>query len=200
MMVATMTERQQLIKLLVERSVKRGHFILASRKSSDLYIDARITTMSPEGLALIGPIAIEAMKNAGWKIDAAGGLTLGADPVAYSIGVASYWSPPFIRPFTVRRNLKRHGTGKLIEGPFRAGDRVAIVEDVITTGASALQAIAAVKSAGGEVKGVLTLVDREDGGRETIERNGYNVISLIRLGEITALIPVSYENPDSADA
>jgi orotate phosphoribosyltransferase len=200
MMVATMTERQQLIKLLVERSVKRGHFILASRKSSDLYIDARITTMSPEGLALIGPIAIEAMKNAGWKIDAAGGLTLGADPVAYSIGVASYWSPPFIRAFTVRRNLKRHGTGKLIEGPFRAGDRVAIVEDVITTGASALQAIAAVKSAGGEVKGVLTLVDREDGGRETIERNGYNVISLIRLGEITALIPVSYENPDSADA
>lgn len=199
-MVATMTERQQLIKLLVERSVKRGHFILASRKSSDLYIDARITTMSPEGLALIGPIAIEAMKNAGWKIDAAGGLTLGADPVAYSIGVASYWSPPFIRAFTVRRNLKRHGTGKLIEGPFRAGDRVAIVEDVITTGASALQAIAAVKSAGGEVKGVLTLVDREDGGRETIERNGYNVISLIRLGEITALIPVSYENPDSADA
>jgi orotate phosphoribosyltransferase len=195
-----MTERQQLIKLLVERSVKRGHFILASRKSSDLYIDARITTMSPEGLALIGPIAIEAMKNAGWKIDAAGGLTLGADPVAYSIGVASYWSPPFIRAFTVRRNLKRHGTGKLIEGPFRAGDRVAIVEDVITTGASALQAIAAVKSAGGEVKGVLTLVDREDGGRETIERNGYNVISLIRLGEITALIPVSYENPDSADA
>lgn len=199
-MVATMTERQQLIKLLVERSVKRGHFILASRKSSDLYIDARITTMSPEGLALIGPIAIEAMKNAGWKIDAAGGLTLGADPVAYSIGVASYWSPPFIRAFTVRRNLKRHGTGKLIEGPFRAGDRVAIVEDVITTGASALQAIAAVKSAGGEVKGVLTLVDREDGGRETIERSGYSVISLIRLGEITALIPVSYENPDSADA
>ena len=199
-MVATMTERQQLIKLLVERSVKQGHFILASQKSSDLYIDARITTMSPEGLALIGPIAIEAMKNAGWKIDAAGGLTLGADPVAYSIGVASYWSPPFIRAFTVRRNLKRHGTGKLIEGPFRAGDRVAIVEDVITTGASALQAIAAVKSAGGEVKGVLTLVDREDGGRETIERNGYNVISLIRLGEITALIPVSYENPDSADA
>lgn len=199
-MVATMTERQQLIKLLVERSVKRGHFILASRKSSDLYIDARITTMSPEGLALIGPIAIEAMKNAGWKIDAVGGLTLGADPVAYSIGVASYWSPPFIRAFTVRRNLKRHGTGKLIEGPFRAGDRVAIVEDVITTGASALQAIAAVKSAGGEVKGVLTLVDREDGGRETIERSGYSVISLIRLGEITALIPVSYENPDSADA
>jgi Orotate phosphoribosyltransferase len=74
------------------------------------------------------------------------------------------------------------------------------VEDVITTGASALQAIAAVKSAGGEVKGVLTLVDREDGGRETIERSGYSVISLIRLGEITALIPVSYENPDSADA
>jgi orotate phosphoribosyltransferase len=200
MMVDAMTERQHLIKLLVERSVKRGHFILASQKSSDLYIDARITTMSPEGLALIGPIAIEVMKNAGWKIDAAGGLTLGADPVAYAISVASYWNPPFIRAFTVRKNLKRHGTGKLIEGPFRAGDRVAIVEDVITTGVSALQAIAAVKSAGGEVKGVLTLVDRENGGRQTIEKNGYSVISLIRLSEITALISVSYENPDSADA
>lgn len=200
MMVGVMTERQQLIKLLVERSIKQGFFILASGKSSDLYIDARITTMSPEGLALIGPIAIEAMKNAAWEIDAAGGLTLGADPVAYSIGVASYWNPPFIRAFTVRKNPKRHGTGKLIEGAFRPGDRVVIVEDVITTGVSVLRAIAAVKSAGGEVKGVLTLVDREDGGRETIERNGYNVISLIRLSEITALIPVSYDNPDSADA
>jgi len=156
--------------------------------------------MSPEGLGLIGPVAIEAMKNAGWEIDAAGGLTLGADPVAYSIGVASYWSPPFIRAFTVRKDPKRHGTEKLIEGAFRPGDRVVIVEDVITTGASALRAIAAVKSAGGEIKGVLTLIDREDGGRETIERDGYNVISLIRLSEITALIPVSYENPDSAGA
>jgi orotate phosphoribosyltransferase len=199
MMVGAMTKRQRLIKLLVERSVIRGHFILASGKSSDLYIDARITTMSPEGLALTGPIAIEAMKDAGWEIDAAGGLTLGADPVAYSIGVASYWNPPFIRAFTVRKDPKRHGTGKLIEGSFRAGDRVVIVEDVITTGASALQAIAAVKSAGGEVKGVLTLVDREDGGRQTIERDGYNVISLIRLGEIRTLMPVSCENPDSAD-
>ena len=198
-MVTAMTERQKLIKLLVERSVKQGHFILASGKSSDLYIDARIITMSPEGLALIGPIAIEAMKNAGWEIDAAGGLTLGADPVAYSIAVASYWSPPFIRSFTVRKDPKRHGTGKLIEGPFRTGDRVVIVEDVITSGISALRAIAAVKSAGGQIKGVLTLIDREDGGREAIERDGYSVISLIRLGEITALIPVSCENPDSAD-
>jgi orotate phosphoribosyltransferase len=199
MMISAMTERQKLIKLLIERSVKRGHFILASGKSSDLYIDARITTMSPEGLAFIGPIAIEAMKNAGWEIDAAGGLTLGADPVAYSIAVASYQSPPFIRAFTVRKDHKKHGTKKLIEGPFRAGDRVVIVEDVITTGVSALRAIAAVKSAGGEIKGVLTVIDREDGGRETIERGGYSVISLIRLSEITALIPVSYENPDSAD-
>lgn len=198
-MISAMIERQKLIKLLVDRSVKRGHFILASGKSSDLYIDARMTTMSPEGLALIGPIAIEAMKNAGWEIDAAGGLTLGADPIAYSIGVASYWNPPFIRAFTVRKDPKRHGTGKLIEGPFRTGDRVVIVEDVITTGVSALRAITAVENAGGTVKGVLNLVDREHGGREVIERDGYNMISLIRLSEITALIPVSYENPDSAD-
>lgn len=200
MIAGVMTERQQLIKLLVERSVKRGHFILASGKSSDLYIDARITTMSPEGLALIGPIAIKAIRDAGWEINAVGGLTLGADPVAYSIAVASYSTPPFIRSFTVRKNPKKHGTEKLIEGPLQAGDSVVIVEDVITTGVSALRAILAVKNAGAQIRGVLAFVDREEGGREMIEREGYDVISLIRLTEITTFIPVLHESQDFAGA
>lgn len=184
-----MTKRQELIKLLAERSVKRGHFILASGKTSSLYIDARLTTMSPEGLALIGPIAIEAVRSANLQIDAVGGLTLGADPITYSIAVASYQSPPLIRAFSVRKDAKVHGTGKLIEGSFQKGDNVLITEDVITTGASALRAISAIESAGGQVKGVLTLVDREDGGREALEREGYSVISLFSLGEITKLVP-----------
>lgn len=184
-----MTERQQLIKLLAERSVKRGHFTLASGKSSDLYIDARTTTMSPEGLALIGPLAIQILKDARWELDAVGGLTLGADPIAYSISYASNLVAPLLRAFTVRKEAKIHGTGKLIEGPFRQGDRVAIVEDVITTGSSALEAADAVRNAGGHVQGVLALIDREEGGRETIEAAGYRVISLIHIREVIASTP-----------
>jgi orotate phosphoribosyltransferase len=200
MMVNTMTERQQLLKLLAERSVRRGHFVLASGKSSDLYVDARTTTMSPEGLALIGPMAIEAVRSTNLKIDAAGGLTLGADPITYSIAVASYWRPPLIRAFSVRKDVKLHGTGKLIEGSFQAGDNVLVTEDVITTGASALKAIKTIREAGGQIKAVLALVDREDGGREAIEREGYPVICLFSLGEITALVPALNESSDSADA
>lgn len=198
-MVGAMTERQRLIKLLAERSVKRGHFTLASGKLSNLYIDARITTMSPEGLLLIGPIAIEAIRSAGWEVDAVGGLTLGADPIAYSISQASNQIPPLLRAFTVRKEPKTHGTGKSIEGPFYSGDRVAVIEDVITTGGSALQAIDAIEKAGGRVIGVLALLDREDGGHQTIEEKGYPVISIIRLWEITALIPGLNATRDSAD-
>ncbi len=194
-----MTERQKLLELLAERSVRRGHFILASGKSSNLYVDARTTTMSPEGLALIGPMAIEALRDANLKIDAVGGLTLGADPITYSIAVASYWSPPLLRAFSVRKDAKMHGTGKLIEGSFQTGDNVLVTEDVITTGASALRAIDAIKNAGGKIRGVLTLVDREDGGRQAIERGGYPVISLFSLEEIVALVPLSNESRDSAD-
>lgn len=198
-MVNTMTERQQLMKLLAERSVRRGHFILASGQSSNIYVDARTTTMSPEGLALIGPMAIEAIRNTGLNIDAAGGLTLGADPISYSIAVASYRAPPMIRAFSVRKDAKLHGTGKLIEGSFQVGDNILVTEDVITTGASALKAMSTIREAGGNIKAVLALVDREDGGRQTIEREGYPVICLFHLAEITALVPVLNESPGSAD-
>ena len=172
------TERQRLIQLLTQRSVKRGQFILASGKSSDLYIDARTTTMSPEGLALIGPLGIQFLKTAKWQVDAVGGLTLGADPIALSISYASNFIPPALRAFTVRKEAKTHGTGKLIEGSFQRGDRVAIVEDVITTGHSALQAIDAVRKEGGHVAGILALVDREEGGRQVIEKAGYEVMCI----------------------
>jgi len=164
-----MTDRSRLIALLATRSTKRGQFTLASGKTSTLYIDARLTTMSPEGLSLIGAIGLETLREKSWTVDAVGGLTLGADPIAYAISYASAESEKPLRAFTVRKQTKEHGTGKLIEGPFSSGDRVAIIEDVITTGRSALQAIEAVQSAGGKIAGVLALVDREEGGREAIE-------------------------------
>jgi len=184
-----MTERQRLIELLAERSIRRGHFTLASGKASNLYVDARVTTMSPEGLALIGPLAIQTIKEAMWVVDSVGGLTLGADPIAYSISYASNLSPPLLRAFTIRKEPKIHGTGKLIEGAFQEGDCVAIVEDVITTGISTLKAIDAVKNSGGHIEGVLALVDREEGGREAIEKAGYRVISLIHIGELMHSAP-----------
>ena len=181
-----------LFALLAERSARRGRFTLASGRESNFYVDCRLTTMSPEGLALIGPRALAALDDAGWEVDSVGGLTLGADPVSYAVAYASALrGGRLVRAFTVRKEAKQHGTGKLIEGPFRAGDRVAVVEDVVTTGGSALKAIAAVRAAGGVVAGVLALVDREEGGREAIEAEGVPVRSLARASDILPLLPES---------
>jgi orotate phosphoribosyltransferase len=183
-----MTDHSALITLLAERSAKRGRFTLASGKESDFYIDARLTTMSPEGLALIGPLALATLRKTGWDVDAIGGLTLGADPISYAISYASAASVHPLRAFTVRKEAKTHGTGKLLEGPVREGDRVAIIEDVITTGGSALRAIEAVRNAKASVAGVLALVDREEGGRQAIEKVGVSVVSLVTASEIIAAL------------
>jgi orotate phosphoribosyltransferase len=181
-----MPDHDRLLTLLAERSARRGHFTLASGRQSTLYIDARLTTMSPDGLALIGPLGVHALASAGWSVDAVGGLTLGADPVSYAIAYASALAGAPIRAFTVRKEAKAHGTGRLIEGPFREGDRVAVIEDVITTGGSALRAVDAIRAAGGEVVGVLALVDREEGGRQALEGAGLPVLALARAADIVA--------------
>ncbi len=186
-----MPDHDRLLTLLAERSARRGHFTLASGRQSTLYIDARLTTMSPDGLALIGPLGVHALASAGWNVDAAGGLTLGADPVSYAIAYASALAGTPIRAFTVRKEAKAHGTGRLIEGPFREGDRVAVIEDVITTGGSALRAVDAIRAAGGEVVGVLALVDREEGGRQALESAGLPVLALARAGDIVARLAAS---------
>src|SRR5712671_1210538 len=185
-----MSDHDRLLSLLADRSARRGHFTLASGRQSTLYIDARLTTMSPDGLALIGPLALAALHASDWRVDAIGGLTLGADPVSYAIAYASALAGTPLRAFTVRKEAKAHGTGRLIEGPFREGDRVAVVEDVITTGGSALRAAEAIRAAGGVVAGVLALVDREEGGREALEGAGLPVLALTRAADIVARIPM----------
>ena len=147
--------------------------------------------MSPDGLALIGPLGLQALQTAGWAVDAIGGLTLGADPVSYAIAYASAVAGVPIRAFTVRKEVKAHGTGRLIEGPFRTGDRVVVIEDVITTGGSALRAAEAIRAAGGAVVGVLALVDREEGGREALEGAGLPVLALARASDIVTRLPVA---------
>jgi len=171
-------ELAALDQLLLERSVKRGDFVLASGRRSSFYVDARLTTMSAQGLVLIGRLGLQAIRTKGWTPDAVGGLTMGADPVAYAIAASSVESPPQVQAFSVRKEAKAHGTGRRIEGNFAAANRVVVVEDVLTTGGSAQEAVTRVRAEGGQVLGVLTVVDREEGGRKALEAQGIEVVSL----------------------
>lgn len=179
-----MTKRERLRALLLERSVKRGDFVLASGARSSYYVDCRIAATSAEGQALIGEVALEAIDAGGLQPQVVGGLTMGADPVAYAIAHASWTTGDPIDAFTVRKQPKEHGTGKRIEGNFRDGVRALVIEDVITSGGSALQACDAVEAEGGRVVGVLAVIDREAGGREKIEARGYPVSTLFRISEL----------------
>ena len=172
------TDRDRLRDLLRERSVRQGDFVLASGARATYYVDARVTTMSGLGQLLIGRLALDALDAAGWEPDCVGGLTLGADPVAYSIAHAAARAGRTLDAFTVRKEAKAHGTGRRIEGGFRPDGQVVIVEDVVTTGDSALRATQVVEEAGARVIGVIAVVDREDSGRERLERAGYPLISL----------------------
>jgi len=172
-------------RLLLARSVRRGDFVLASGRHSSFYVDARLTTMSAEGLVLIGRLGLAAIRDAGWAPRSLGGLTMGADPVAYAVAAASVGSPPVIEAFSVRKEAKGHGTGRTIEGNFQPGDAVVVAEDVITSGGSALKAIESIVREGGRVLGVLAVVDREEGGRAALESAGHKVVALsnaTRLG------------------
>lgn len=173
-----MSDRERLRDLLVERSVRRGDFVLASGARSSYYIDARRTTMSGDGQLLIGRLGLAALDREGWRPAAVGGLTLGADPVAYAIAHAAALAGRKLDAFTVRKEPKAHGTGRRIEGSFEAGMDVVVVEDVVTTGESALRAAAAVQAEGGRVLGVLAVVDREEGGRGRVEAAGLRIAAL----------------------
>src|SRR5881227_3644417 len=136
--------QQRLRELLRERSVTRGDFVLTSGRRSSFYIDARRTTMSGEGLVVIGALGLARFGVRGWTPDLVGGLTLGADPVAYAIAAVARAQGRPLDAFTVRKQPTAHGTAQRIEGCFQSGVAVVVVEDVITTGRSAADAITAV--------------------------------------------------------
>jgi orotate phosphoribosyltransferase len=174
----------ELRALLRRRSLRRGDFVLASGARSPYYIDARPTTMSGAGQQLIGRLGLAAIDRAGWAPAAVGGLTLGADPVAFAIAHAAALAGRDLDGFTVRMQAKAHGTGRRIEGGFAPGMAVVVVEDVITSGGSALEAITAVEAGGGRVLGVLAVVDREEGGRARLEAAGHAVTALVTAAEL----------------
>jgi orotate phosphoribosyltransferase len=190
--------RDRLLQLLLERSFRVGDFVLASGQRSRFYIDCRTTAMHAEGQYLIGRLGLAALEEAGLAPDSLGGLTMGADPVAYAIAHASWQARRPIHAFSVRKEAKAHGAGRQIEGCFAAGHRVVVIEDVITSGGSALRACEAVRDAGGEVLAVLALVDREGGGREAIEAEGYPVVSLFRVSELLEAVGEGSAVPETS--
>lgn len=162
--------KEELKKLLFEvGAVKRGDFVLSSGKKSNLYIDCRKITLHPLGAKLIAKIILEKIK--GLKVDAIGGLTLGADPITSSV-VALSDIPGFI----VRKKEKEHGTKQKIEGIIEPGFNVIIVEDVSTTGTSAMQAIKAVEDIGAKVIKVISVVDRAEGASEAFKNYDFDPI------------------------
>jgi orotate phosphoribosyltransferase len=178
------TARGELKEILLEKSVRTGEFTLASGKTSDLYIDCRVTTMDPRGAILVGELGWQAVRETieakGLEIQAIGGMTLGADPVSLAVGMESARQQPAqpLQVFTVRKEAKGHGRGKRIEGNFKTGAQIIVVDDVITTGGSTLKAIDAIEAEGGTIAFALVLVDREEGGRQAIEARGIPVVPL----------------------
>jgi orotate phosphoribosyltransferase len=161
------TARQELLKLLAQKSFRLGEFQLSSGGTSDYYIDCRTTTLDARGAQLTGQVFLDEMRSQGWHADAIGGLTMGADPIVVAVAVIS----GTLHGFLVRKAEKQHGTAQRIEGFREKGARVVIVDDVCTTGSSTVQAIQAAREFGFEVAGVMCLVERQDAhGRPSVEK------------------------------
>src|SRR5436305_8816710 len=162
-----MCSRQKLLTTLAHKSFRLGEFKLSSGGTSDYYIDCRTTTLDAKGSRLTGEVFLEEIQKRGWKPQAIGGLTMGADPIVVAVTVVS----GELNGFLVRKAEKQHGTGQRIEGFRERGARVVIVDDVCTTGRSTIQAIETAREFGFEVVGVMCLVEREEaGGRSHVEK------------------------------
>lgn len=181
-----MTDRQQLKKILLEKSYRKGTFTLTSGKTSDFYIDGKQTTLSAEGAFLCGKLLFELIEKTDCDIRAVGGMTLGADPIVTAVSIASYLEKRPIPAFIVRKEAKGHGTGNYIEGlgNMEPGCTVALVEDVVTTGGTLIKVIERVEEAGFKVGLVVTIVDRQEGGAEILAAAGYPLQALFTRNEL----------------
>ena len=180
--------KERLGEIILERSFKYSEnppFTLASGKKSNFYFNCKPTTLDPEGMNLIGAIIFDMLKDTG--ITAAGGLTLGADPIANALSVISYQKGNPIKSFIVRKDIKDHGTKSAIEGNVHPGEKIAIIDDVITTGGSTITAIEQARKAGLSVEMVITLIDREEGGRENILQHVDNIKTILTRTEVMEL-------------
>lgn len=177
--------KDRLAQIITERSFEYREeppFTLASGRKSNYYFNCKTTTLDPEGMNLIGNIICDILKDS--DVTATGGLTLGADPIANAVSVISYQRGRPIKSFIVRKDIKAHGTGNAVEGNVKHGEKVAILDDVITTGGSTITAIERAREAGLVIDRVIALIDREEGGRENIEKYVDKVYSVFTRTEI----------------
>jgi len=177
--------KNRLIELIIEKAFRYSEepvFKLVSGRMSNYYFDCKAVTLHPEGIYLIGNILFDLVKDLDLK--GIGGLTLGADPIAYSVAYTSYLRGRPVEAFAVRKTAKSHGTMQWIEGNIKKGDKVVIVDDVITTGKSTIEAITRSKEAGLNIVKVIALIDRQEGGKEAVEASGYKLDSIITRDEV----------------
>jgi orotate phosphoribosyltransferase len=181
-------KRARLLEIIKQRSLRFGDFVLRSGKRSNFFLDGKGTTLSAEGAALVGEVLFDAIRDL--DVDAVGGLTLGADPIATAVSVESWRQGKPIDAFIVRKETKDHGLGDLIAGTLKPASRVVIVEDTVTTGSAIQAAIDAVRAAGHTVVKVIAIVDRRAGASETFARQGLDygwIFTLEDLGVQQAL-------------
>lgn len=179
--------KKRLAHILIERSYMEGDFTLASGKKSTYYFDCRQTSLHPEGAWLIGNLFVGMVRDL--PVAAVGGMTMGADPLISAASIASHLLGRPLAGLIVRKSIKDHGTGRYIEGlaNVSAGDSVAMLEDVVSTGGSVLQACERVRAAGLKVAVICCVLDRGEGGREALEQAGYAVRSIFTRSEFLAL-------------
>ena len=177
-------DRQVLLDRLAREAYRTGQFTLASGLTSEHYVNCKPVALSGSGLALLGPAMLAMVEK---EASAVGGLTLGADPLVSGVAMAAAQQGRDLNALIVRKQAKGHGTGAWLEGPLpQAGALVTVLEDVVSTGGSSIQAVNQLKKAGYTVQRVITIVDREQGGQEAMDGEGLELVSLFRLNEVAA--------------
>ena len=161
--------REKLKDILKIHSLKFGDFTLASGRKSKFYFDSKLTTLRPDGAFYTGECFLDLIAQHSIQADCFGGMTLGADPIAAAVAVAAHRRSVALNGFIVRKEAKGHGAGKRMEGPVAPGQRAVIVDDVVTTAGSAIQAIEAAKEFGLVIVAVVAIVDRGEGGADALK-------------------------------
>ncbi len=181
--MATESDRERLIDLLRREALWTGQFTLASGRTSHYYVDGRKVTLAAEGAALLAAGVLDVLAGRP-EVEAVGGLTMGADPIVGATLALAGLRGKALKGFLVRKEPKGHGTGQLVEGPVGPGMTVAIVEDVATTGGSALKAVEAVEAMGGRVACVIAMLDRLEGAAGAFETRGLDFYALATIRDL----------------
>jgi orotate phosphoribosyltransferase len=182
--------KRELTRMIVQQSYERRNVVLASGRISDFYIDMKNTLLHPQGIDWVSTLMLEKLNEFKGQLKGIGGPTMGADPIVTAISLKSLtWGKPLMA-FYIRKEPKAHGTSQWVEGlkNFESGSRVIVIEDVVTSGGSSLKAVEKAQLAGLKVEGIMTCVDREEGGREKIESAGLRFMTILTKSDILSSV------------